>query len=904
MFFLSQIFYIKLAINCFRPREYDGSHIKFVGMNPEIALREHQINAIARVIYGGNTLLAHEVGAGKTFEMVAAAMESKRLGLCHKSLFVVPNHLVEQWSAEILRLYPAAKVLVTTKKDFEKSNRKKFCARIATGDYDCVIIGQSQFEKIPISAERQERLLEEQIEEITLGIAELKANNGERFNIKQMEITKKRLQDKLKKMQEQSDSHKDSVICFEELGVDRMFVDESDNYKNLFLYTKMRNVAGLSTTDAQKSSDMFAKCRYLDELTGGKGVIFATGTPISNSMTEMYTIQRYLQYDRLQEMRMGHFDCWASRFGETTTSLELAPEGTGYRARTRFAKFFNLPELMAFFREVADIKTADQLNLPTPEVEYHTLAAKPTEHQSVMVKELSERAEAIHKGVVEPEIDNMLKVTNDGRKLGLDQRLINPTLPDEENTKVNMCVANVLKYWREGEKDKLTQLVFCDISTPQAGAKEQEGFSNVYADIKQKLVAGGMQPEQIAFIHEADTDIKKKELFAKVRSGQVRVLIGSTAKMGAGTNVQDRLIASHDLDCPWRPRDLIQREGRIRRQGNMNKKVHVCRYVTEATFDAYLWQTIENKQKFISQIMTSKSPVRSCEDVDEAALSYAEIKALCAGDPRIKERMELDVEVSKLKIMKASHQSQQYKLQDRLIKYFPEQIAAKEAVLTALHKDKATAENNRHPKDSFIGMEIAGVTYHEKDKAGAALLEKCKGFVSIVPEKIGSYRGFNMYLSREGFKQDLTLTLKGAAEHKVELGGDSRGNLIRIDNALGQLDTHIDDVQNNLANLNQQVEAAQAEVNKPFEFETELAQKNARLIELDMELNMDMQPEEERSEQAEEETQEQAAEIREPEPALAQKARESVLAKLRQPLPPRPEIAARAVKPKSYAMEL
>ena len=888
-------------MNCFRPREYDGSHIKFVGMNPEIRLREHQINAVARVIYGGNTLLAHEVGAGKTFEMIAAAMESKRLGLCHKSLFVVPNHLVEQWSAEILRLYPAANVLVTTKKDFEKSNRKKFCARIATGDYDCVIIGQSQFEKIPISPERQERLLYEQIDEITAGIAELKANNGERFNIKQMEITKKRLIERLEKMQAQAGSRKDSVICFEELGVDRMFVDESDNYKNLFLYTKMRNVAGLSTTDAQKSSDMFAKCRYLDELTGGKGVIFATGTPISNSMTEMYTIQRYLQYDRLQEMGMGHFDCWASRFGETTTSLELAPEGTGYRARTRFAKFFNLPELMAIFREVADIKTADQLNLPTPEVEYHTLAAKPTEHQQIMVKELSERAEAIHKGAVEPEIDNMLKVTSDGRKLGLDQRLINSTLPDEENTKVNMCVANVLKYWREGEKDRLTQLVFCDISTPQAEVKEQEGFSNVYADIKQKLVAGGMEPQQVAFIHEAKTDLQKKELFAKVRSGQVRVLIGSTAKMGAGTNVQDRLIASHDLDCPWRPRDLIQREGRIRRQGNMNKQVHVCRYVTEATFDAYLWQTIENKQKFISQIMTSKSPVRSCEDVDEAALSYAEIKALCAGDPRIKERMELDVEVNKLKIMKASHQSQQYRLQDRIIKYFPEQIAAKEAVLAALQADKAVAENNRQPKDGFIGMEIDGAVYHEKDKAGAALLEKAKSYVNLEAAKIGSYRGFNMYLSREGFQQNLTLTLKGALEHKVELGGDIRGNLIRIDNALGQIDKRIADIENTLDNLHQQVEAAKIEVGKPFEFEGELAQKNARLIELDMELNMDMQSEE--VEQAEP-VEEEIAPEEDIKPGLAERARESVLEKLRRPLPPRSEIADKAVKSKSYAVEL
>ena len=670
-------------------------------------------------------------------------------------------------------------------------------------------------------------MLEEQIEEITLGIAEMKANNQERFSIKQLEITKKRLQDKLEKIQAQADARKYSVICFEELGVDRMLVDESDNYKNLFLYTKMCNVAGLSTTEAQKSSDMFAKCRYLDELTGGKGVIFATGTPISNSMTEMYTIQRYLQYDRLQEMGMGHFDCWASRFGETTTTLELAPEGTGYRARTRFAKFFNLLELMSIFREVADIKTADQLNLPPPEVEYHTLAAKPTEHQQIMVKELSRRAEAIHNGRVEPEIDNMLKVTNDGRKLGLDQRIINPNLSDEENTKVNMCVANVLKYWREGEKDKLTQLVFCDIYTPQAGVKSDISidnepiFSNVYADIKRKLIAGGMEPEQVAFIHEAKTDLQKKELFAKVRSGQVRVLIGSTAKMGAGTNCQDRLIASHDLDCPWRPRDLIQREGRIRRQGNMNKQVHVCRYVTEATFDSYLWQAIENKQKFISQIMTSKSPVRSCEDVDEAALSYAEIKALCAGDPRIKERMELDVEVNKLKIMKASHQSQQYRLQDRLIKYFPEQIKNKEVILNALQKDKATAENNQQPKEGFIGMEIDGITYHEKDKAGAVLLEKCKNYVCLEPTKIGSYRGFNMYLAREGFQQYLTLTLKGAMEHKAELGTDIRGNIVRIDNALGQIDKRIADVQNNLSTLQQQLAAAKVEVNKPFEFEEE-----------------------------------------------------------------------------------
>ncbi len=887
-------------MNCIRPREYDGSHINFVGMNPEITLREHQINAIARVLYGGNTLLAHEVGAGKTFEMAAAAMESKRLGLCHKSLFVVPNHLVEQWASEILRLYPAANVLVTNKRDFAKENRKKFCSRIATGNYDAIIIGQSQFEKIPISPERQERLLLAQIKELTAGIAELKENRGEHFSIKQMELGKKNLMEKLNKLYAQGNKRKDDVICFEELGVDRMFVDESDFYKNLFIYTKMRNVAGLSTTNAQKSSDMFAKCRYLDEITGGKGVIFATGTPISNSITEMYTIQRYLQYDKLQEMGMGHFDSWASRFGETATALELAPEGTGYRARTRFAKFFNVPELMNLFKETADIKTADQLNLPTPEVDYLTFAAKPTEHQKVMVKELSERAETIHKKMVDSRIDNMLKITSDGRKLGLDQRIINPDLPDEPGTKVNLCVENVLKYWREGEKDRLTQLVFCDISTPQKTFDGEPGFTDIYSDIKKKLIAGGMRPEQVAFIHEADTDVKKKELFVKVRSGQVRVLIGSTAKMGAGTNVQDRLIASHDLDCPWRPRDLIQREGRIRRQGNMNKKVHVCRYVTEATFDSYLWQTVETKQRFISQIMTSKSPVRTCEDVDEAALSYAEIKALCAGDPRIKERMELDVEVSKLKTMKANHQSQQFRLQDNLTKHFPRQIKETQEELAALQADKATALAHQHPSAGFIGMEIDGVTYHEKDKAGAALLQKCEKYTGTAPKKIGSYRGFGLYLSRHGFGQTLEMTLKGLLDHCTDLGKDVHGNIIRLDNALAHIDKKIQRREDKLINLQSQVQAAELEQNKPFEFEAELAQKNARLIELDMELNMDNMtagpaPAANEPVQAEEKA------IK---PELAERARASVLERLRQPLPPRPEVAAAAIKPKHYGIEL
>ena len=877
-------------MNSTRPREYDGSHIVFSGMNPEITLREHQKNAIAHVLYGGNTLLAHEVGAGKTFEMVASAMESKRLGLCQKSIFVVPNHLTEQWASEFLRLYPSANILVTTKKDFETHNRKKFCARIATGDYDAVIIGHSQFERIPISPERQERLLHQQIEEITDGIQDTKLAGGNSFTIKSLERTKKGLEARLKKLQ--ASDRKDDVIYFEQLGVDRMFVDESDNYKNLFLYTKMRNVAGLSTTDAQKSSDMFSKCRYMDELTGGRGVVFATGTPVSNSMTELYTIQRYLQHDRLQEMGMGHFDCWASRFGETTTALELAPEGTGYRARTRFAKFFNLPELMNLFKEVADIKTADQLHLPTPEVAYHTIATKPTQIQQDMVKALSERASKVHSGAVSPDVDNMLKITSDGRKLGLDQRIINPMLPDEETTKVNQCVANILQYWRDGEEEKLTQLVFCDISTPKAtpsqrAAKASPGTLDspeihalesaisleessdtpftVYEDVRQKLIDAGMPPEQIAFIHDANTEVKKRELFAKVRSGQVRVLMGSTAKMGAGTNVQDRLVALHDLDCPWRPRDLTQRKGRIERQGNQNKLVHVCRYVTEGTFDAYLWQTVENKQKFISQIMTSKSPVRSCEDVDATALSFAEIKALCAGDPRIKERMDLDIEVSKLKIMKADHNSKQFRLEDSLLKYFPEKIEEHKGFVRGLEADMQTLAAHPLPAESFVGMEIRGDRLTDKENAGAALLDTCKEVKGKDPVQIGSYRGFTMSVAFDSMWKTYTLTLKGQMTHRVELGSDARGNLVRIENALDKMQERLRSVQEQLENLYNQQAAAKTEVGKLFPQEQELAVKTARLIELDMELNLDGkgQPQ--------------------PEQAIAKSARPSVLDRLKAP---------------------
>ena len=879
-------------MNSTRPREYDGSHITFGGMNPEITLREHQLNAIAHVLYGGNTLLAHEVGAGKTFEMVAAAMEAKRLGLCQKSLFVVPNHLTEQWASEFLRLYPSANILVTTKKDFETHNRKKFCARIATGDYDAIIMGHSQFERIPISRERQERLLYEQIDEITEGIAEVQASGGERFTVKQLERTRKSLEARLEKLQ--AEGRKDDVVTFEQLGVDRLFVDEAHNYKNLFLYTKMRNVAGLSTSDAQKSSDMFAKCRYMDEITGNRGVIFATGTPVSNSMTELYTMQRYLQYERLQELNMTHFDCWASRFGETVTALELAPEGTGYRARTRFSKFFNLPELMNLFKEVADIKTADQLNLPTPEVEYHNIVAQPTEHQQEMVKALSERASLVHSGTVDPSQDNMLKITSDGRKLGLDQRIVNQMLPDEPGTKVNQCVDNIMQIWRDGEADKLTQLVFCDISTPQAKAPaskaaktldnpllhalegavplpEQEPVFTVYDDIRQKLIAQGMPADQIAFIHEANTEVRKKELFSKVRTGQVRVLMGSTAKMGAGTNVQDRLVALHDLDCPWRPGDLAQRKGRIERQGNQNLLVHVYRYVTEGTFDAYLWQTVENKQKFISQIMTSKSPVRSCDDVDETALSFAEIKALCAGDPRIKERMDLDVEVSRLKLMKADHQSKQYRLEDQLLKYFPEEIEKHKGFIKGFESDLEVLAAHPHPEDGFAGMEIRGDLLTDKENAGAALLDACKEVKTSDPVQIGSYRGYAMSVEFSAWKQEYTLLLKGQMTHRATLGTDPRGNLTRIDNALAQMPQRLEAAKAQLDNLYQQQAAAKEEVGKPFLYEEELRSKNARLVELDTLLNIDGKG------QGQAHT----------ESAVAQSTRPSVLDHLKRPVPPR-----------------
>ena len=824
--------------NSLRPREYDGSHIRFSGMNPEITLREHQKNAIAHILYGGNTLLAHEVGAGKTFEMVAAEMESKRLGLCQKAMFVVPNHLTEQWASEFLRLYPSANILVTTKKDFETRNRKKFCARIATGDYDAVIIGHSQFEKIPISKERQERLLHEQIYEIEDGIRELQAANAEHFTIKSLERTKKGLLARLEKLHETE--RKDDVVTFEQLGIDRLYVDEAHSYKNLFLYTKMRNVAGLSTTDAQKSSDMLLKCRYIDEITGGKGVVFATGTPVSNSMTELFTMMRYLQHDTLRERDLTHFDGWASTFGETTTAIELAPEGTGYRARTRFAKFLNLPELMNLFKEAADIKTADQLHLPTPTPVYHTEVSQPTQVQQGMVQELSKRAAEVHSGKVNAAKDNMLKITSDGRKLGLDQRIINPNLPDDPCSKVNRCVDNIFRIWQEGQADKLTQLVFCDLSTPKASpakAKgktldspelraletqlskdgvEPDGPFSVYDDIRSKLVAMGIPREQIAFIHEANTEVRKKELFSKVRSGQVRVLMGSTFKMGAGMNVQDRLIALHDLDCPWRPGDLEQRSGRIIRQGNRNKEVHIYRYVTEGTFDAYLWQTIENKQRFISQIMTSKSPVRSCEDIDETALSYAEIKALCAGDERIKEKMDLDVDVARLKLMRSNHQSQQYRLEDNLLRKFPEQIDAAKNMIAGLETDIQTLAAHPHPEDGFAGMEVKGDNLTDKDNAGAALLETCKEVKDLEPVPVGSYRGFQMALTLENFGRDYILTLKGQMSYRVELGRDARGNLVRIDNALNAMPERVTSQKAYLDNLYAQVKEAKAALGKPF----------------------------------------------------------------------------------------
>ena len=811
--------------NATRPREYDGSHIRFSGMNPEITLRRHQRDAIAHILYGGNCLLAHEVGAGKTFEMVAACMESKRLGLCSKALFAVPNHLTEQWASEFLRLYPSANLLVASKKDFETKNRKKFCARIATGDYDAIILGHSQFEKIPISQERQERLLQEQIDEIEAGVKELRASHTERFTIKQLERMKKQLETKLQKLT--SATRKDDVVTFEQLGVDRLYVDEAHNYKNLFLYTKMRNVAGLSTTDAQKSSDMYLKCRYMDELTGGRGIVFATGTPVSNSMTELYTMMRYLQHDLLASRGFSHFDCWASTFGETVTAIELAPEGTGYRARTRFARFFNLPELMAMFREAADIKTADQLHLPTPEAVYHNVVAKPTEMQKDMVEALSKRAAEVHAGVVNPKEDNMLKITSDGRKLGLDQRILNPLLPDDEHSKVNQCVANILRIWREGESGKLTQLVFSDLSTPGG-----EGFT-VYEDIRRKLIAAGVPEEEIAFIHDANTEVKKKELFAKVRAGQVRVLMGSTQKMGAGTNVQDRLAALHDLDCPWRPGDLEQRKGRIVRQGNRNDTVHIYRYVTENTFDAYLWQTIENKQKFISQIMTSKSPVRSCEDVDETALSYAEIKALCAGNPLIKEKMDLDIEVARLRLLKANHQSQRFQMEDRLLKYFPVEVEKCRAQVGGFEADLETRNNHPLPSEGFVGMEVLGRAFSDKEEAGKAILEAVKTVVDMKSMRIGHYRGFEMSLELGAFGREYILTLRGRMAHFTTLGSDPRGNIQRIDNTLGSMESRLKTVQDQIATLQKEQEAAKEEIAKPFAQEDELREKSARLIELD-----------------------------------------------------------------------
>ncbi len=818
--------------NSTRPREYDGSHIRFGGMNPEIRLREHQQNAIAHVLYGGNTLLAHEVGAGKTFEMAASAMEAKRLGLCQKSMFVVPNHLTLQWANEFLRLYPSAKLLVASKKDFETARRKKFCARIATGDYDAVIIGHSQFEKIPVSAERQERILTAQIDEIENAIAEMKSQNGERFSIKQMEKTRKGLEARLEKLR--ATDRKDDVITFEQLGIDRLFVDEAHAFKNLFLYTKMRNVAGLSTSEAQKSSDMFMKCQYMDELTGGRGIIFATGTPVSNSMTELYTMMRYLQYGTLQQKGLTHFDSWASTFGETTTAIELAPEGTGYRARTRFAKFFNLPELMNMFKEVADIKTSDQLHLPVPEAKFETVVVQPSEHQQAMVAELSERAAAVHSGVVDPSVDNMLKITSDGRKLGLDQRLMNPLLPDDPNSKLNTCVRNVLRIYEEGQSDKLTQLLFCDLSTPK-----NDGTFNVYEDIRTKLIQSGVPEEEIAFIHDADTEAKKKDLFAKVRTGQVRVLLGSTQKMGAGTNVQDRLVAVHHLDVGWRPADMTQRNGRIIRQGNRNKEVQVYQYVTEGTFDAYLYQTLENKQKFISQIMTSKSPVRSCDDVDEQALSYAEIKALCAGDPQIKEKMDLDVDVARLKVLKADHQSQQYRLEDKLMKYFPAEIEKTQGFIKGFQSDIRTVAAHPLPEEGFCGMEVNDTCFTEKAEAGEAILAVCKANQSLEPVPLGSYRGFKMELSFDSFQKEYQVLLKGEMTHRVPIGTSAAGNIQRLDNVLAGIPARLEKAEQQLDNLRSQQEAAQAELGKPFPQEAELAEKSARLAELDALLNMD-----------------------------------------------------------------
>ena len=819
--------------NSIRPREYDGSHIIFSGMNPEIELREHQKNAVAHILYGGNTLLAHAVGAGKTFEMTAAAMESKRLGLCNKSLFVVPNHLTEQWAAEFLQLYPAANILVATKKDFEMKNRKRFCGRIATGDYDAVIIGHSQFEKIPISIERQRAVLQQQLDDIIEGIADIKRNRGDRFSVKQLEKTKKSLQTKLEKLNDQS--RKDDVVTFEELGIDRLFIDESHYYKNLYLYTKMRNVGGIAQTEAQKSSDLFMKCRYLDEITGGRGVVFATGTPISNSMVELYTIQRYLQYRTLQEHDLQHFDAWASMFGETVTAVELTPEGTGYRAKTRFAKFNNLPELMAMFKQVADIKTADMLNLPVPEVEDHNIAVKPSQVQKEMVASLGERAEKIRGGNVDSSVDNMLKVTNDGRKLALDQRMMNPMLPDEEGSKVNACVNEVFRIWEENSDKKLTQLLFCDLSTPKGA-----GEFSVYTDIRKKLIERGIPETEIKFIHEADTEVKKQELFKKVRRGEVRILMGSTQKMGAGTNVQNKIIASHDLDCPWRPADLEQRAGRTVRQGNENPTVGLYRYVTEGTFDAYCWQLVEGKQKFASQIMTSKSPVRSCEDVDATALSYAEIKMLAADNPHIKEKMDLDIQVQKLRLLKSNYLSEKYELEDKIIKYYPKTIAQTKEMIAGLEKDISLAKE--HPKpldDTFVGVEVKGVSYSEKADGGQRIIDACKEMTSPDPVPLGKYRGFDLELSFEPFEKAYQVKIKGSLSRSISLGTDAIGNITRIDNAIEKISERLEEKKQELSTLEQQFDTAKAEVEKPFDKEEELTEKTNRLNVLNGLLNVD-----------------------------------------------------------------
>ena len=819
--------------NSIRPREYDGSHIIFSGMNPEIELREHQKNAVAHILYGGNTLLAHAVGAGKTFEMTAAAMESKRLGLCSKSLFVVPNHLTEQWAAEFLQLYPAANILVATKKDFEMKNRKRFCGRIATGDYDAVIIGHSQFEKIPMSFERQRMILQQQIQDITDGIIELKANRGDKFSVKQLEKTKKSLTVKLEKLNDQS--RKDDVVTFEELGIDRLFIDESHYYKNLYLYTKMRNVGGIAQTEAQKSSDLFMKCRYLDELTGGRGVVFATGTPISNSMVELYTIQRYLQYSTLEKHDLQHFDAWASNYGETMVVTELKPEGTGYRSKTRFARFNNLPELMAMFKEVADIKTADMLDLPVPEVEYHNIAVKPSQIQKDMVASLAERAEKIRNGGVDSRVDNMLKITNDGRKLALDQRMLNEMLPDDEGSKVNACINEVYRIWEENTDKRSTQLLFCDLSTPKG-----EGIFSVYTDIRKKLIERGIPESEIRFIHEADTEVKKQELFKKVRKGEVRILLGSTAKMGAGTNVQNKIIASHDIDCPWRPSDLEQRAGRTVRQGNENPKVHLYRYVTEDTFDAYLYQLVEGKQKFASQIMTSKSPVRSCEDIDETALSYAEIKMLATGNPYIKEKMDLDIQVSKLRLLKSSYLSEKYALEDKIIKYYPKKIAQTKELISGLESDlKRASEHPKPTDDRFVGIEVQGVFFSERVDAGQKIIEACTKMTSPDPIPLGKYRGFDLELSFEAFEKVYQIRVKGDTSRTISLGTDAAGNISRIDNAIEKIPERLELQRQELESVEKQLATAQKEVKKPFDKEQELTEKTECLSVLNGLLNVD-----------------------------------------------------------------